>query len=139
MVKACSLELSKMEASGMEKLPTEEANLVSQKPQSKADRQSRNPTPSNIKTYQQCGLMWPHNAKPCPAKGQVCHKCVKQNHFARTWLTKVSTQQHNYRSQQRQQPYVNQVTSVPINPDSSSADKYLYVTQFAKTRHNAAC
>ena len=39
MAKACSLEASKMEASRMErKLPTEEANLVSQKQQSKADR-----------------------------------------------------------------------------------------------------
>ena len=43
MAKACSLEASKMKASGMEKkFPTEEANLFSQKQQSKADRQSRN-------------------------------------------------------------------------------------------------
>ena len=117
MAKVCSLEASKMEASRMErKLPTEEANLVSQKQQSKADRQMRNPTPPNAKAYRQCGLTWLHNAKPCPAKGQTCRKCGKQNHFARMCLTKVPPQQ------QRQQPHVNQVTS---DPDSSSDDRYL--------------
>ena len=118
MAKACSLEASKMEASGMErKLPTEEANLISQKQQSKASRLMNKPTPPNNKTCQQCGLTWPHNAKPCPAKGQVCHKCGKQNHFARMCLTKVP-------QQQGQQSHVNQVTS---DPDSSSDDEYLYV------------
>ena len=81
MTKARSLEVSKMEASGMErKLPTEEAYLVSQKQQSKTDRQVRKPTPPNTKTCRQCGLMWPHYAKLCPAKGQlqVCHNCGKQ-------------------------------------------------------------
>ena len=128
MAKARSLKTNKMEASGMEKkLPTEEANLISQKQQSKADRQLRKPTPSNTKTCRQCGLTWPHNAKPCPAKGQVCHKCEKQNHFAKMCLTQVPTQQHSYRPQQRQQPYVNQVTLEPVDPDSSSDDEYLYV------------
>ena len=128
MAKACSLEASEMEASGMEKkLPTEEANLISQKQQPKADRQLRKPTPSNTKTCRQCGLTWAHNAKPCPAKGQVCHKCGKQNHFAKMCLTQVPTQQHSYRPQQRQQPRVNQVTSEPVDPESSSDDEYLYV------------
>ena len=118
MAKARSLEASEMEASGMErKLPTEEANLVSQKQQSKASRQMNKPTPSNNKTCRQCGLTWPHNAKPCPAKGQVCHKCGKQNHFARMCLTRVP-------QQQGQQSHVNQVTS---DLDSSSDDEYLYV------------
>ena len=38
------------------KLPTEEANLISQKQQSKADRQLRKPTPSNTKTCQQINM-----------------------------------------------------------------------------------
>ena len=42
-------------------------------------------------------------------------------------LTQVPTQQHSYRPQQRQQPRVNQVTSEPVDPDSSSDDEYLYV------------
>ena len=42
-------------------------------------------------------------------------------------LTQVPTQQHSYRLQQRQQPRVNQVTSKPVDPDSSSDDEYLYV------------
>ena len=128
MAKARSLEASEMEASGMEKrLPTEEANLVSQTQQPKADTQLRKPTPSNTKTCRQCGLTWPHNAIPCPAKGQVCHKCGKQNHFAKMCLTQVPTQQHSYRPQQRQQPRVNQVTSEPVDPESSSDDEYLYI------------
>ena len=50
MVKARSLEASKMEASGMErKLPTEEANLVAQKQQSKANRQMNKPTPQTTR------------------------------------------------------------------------------------------
>ena len=49
------------------------------------------------------------------AKGQVCHKCGRQNHFARMYLTKVP----------RQQPRVNRVTSEPIDSDSSSDDEYL--------------
>ena len=36
-------------------------------------------------------------------------------------------QQYRYRPQQRQQPGVNQVTSEPTDPDSSSDDEYLYV------------
>ena len=49
MVKACSLEANEMEASGMErKLLTEEANLVSQKQQSKAERQMRKSTPRHV-------------------------------------------------------------------------------------------
>ena len=70
MAKARSLEASEREASGMEKkLLTEEANFVSQRQQSKGDRQLKNPTLPNSKTCRQCGLMWPHNTKPCPAKG----------------------------------------------------------------------
>ena len=42
-------------------------------------------------------------------------------------LTQVPTQQHSYRPQQRQQPRINQVTSEPVDPDSSSDDEYLYV------------
>ena len=118
MAKARSLEASEREASGMEKkLPAEEANFVSQRQQSKGDRQLKNPTPPNTKTCRQCGLTWPHNAKTCPAKGQICHKCGRQNHFARMCLTKVPTQQ----------PRINQMTSEPLDSDSSSDDEYLYV------------
>eukprot|EP00794_Sanderia_malayensis_P020813 gene20813-22856_t len=30
-----------------------------------------------------CGGTWPHNKSPCPAQGQTCHKCGKNNHFAK--------------------------------------------------------
>ena len=118
MAKARSLEISEMEASGMErKLPTEEANLVSQKQHSKADRQTT-PTLTSTKICRQCGLSWLHNAKPCPAKEQVRRKCDKQNHCAKMCCTKVPPQR------QRQQSHVNQVTS---DPDSSSDEEYLAI------------
>ena len=52
---------------------------------------------------------------------------VGNNHFAKICLKQVPTQQHSYRPQQRQQLHVNQVTSEPVDPDSSSDDEYLYV------------
>ena len=42
-------------------------------------------------------------------------------------LTKVQMQQHSYRSQQRQQPRINQVSLEPIDPDSSIDDEYLFL------------
>ena len=40
-------------------------------------------------------------------------------------LTKGSTQQHSHKPQQRQPTHVNQVTSEPTDPDSSTDDEYL--------------
>ena len=36
-------------------------------------------------------------------------------------------QKQNYRPQQKQQPHVNQMTSEPVDTDSSSDDEYLHV------------
>ncbi|XP_071510902.1 uncharacterized protein [Diadema antillarum] len=38
-------------------------------------------------TCRNCGGVFPHRNKPCPAKGQTCHACGKQNHFAKYCLT----------------------------------------------------
>ena len=45
--------------------------------------------------------------------------------FHQMCLTKVPTQQHSHRPQQRQKTSINQVTSEPTDPDSSSDDEYL--------------
>lgn len=42
-------------------------------------------------------------------------------------FTKVPTQQHNYRPQQRQQLRIIQVTSKPLHPNNSNDDEHLYV------------
>ena len=131
MAKARSLEASEIQASGMEKnLPSEEVNRISQKQQTKlgTKRQSRKLTQPNSKTCRQCGLTWPHNATPCPAKGQTCRKCGKPNHFAKMCLTKAPTNQQGHRPQKKKPPSsVNHVASEPDKPDSSSDDEYLYV------------
>ena len=43
-------------------------------------------------------------------------------------LTKVPTQQHSHKPQQRQPTHVNQVTSEPTDPDSSADNEYLQRT-----------
>ena len=132
MAKARSLEVSEIQASGMErKLPSEEINQISQKQQTTLVSRrlsSRQPTQLNSKTCRQCGLTWPHNRNSYPAKGQLCRRCNKPNHFAKMCLTKPQMHQQRYRPQQNEQPSsVNQVASEPGKPDSSSDDEYLYV------------
>ena len=87
MAKVHSLEASEREASGKEKkLPAEEANLVLQRQQSKAERQLKNPTLPNTKKYRQCGLTWPHNA--------TCKKIS----MPQIWQTKPFGQNVPYKS-----------------------------------------
>ena len=35
------------------------------------------------KSYFKCGRSWPHRNGECPAKGKICTKCGKPNHFAK--------------------------------------------------------
>ena len=130
LAKARSLEASETQATGIEKnLPSEEVNRLSHKRQQskltmkKPPRQS---TQSSSNICQQCGLIWPHRTKPCPAKGQSCNKCGKPNHFAKMCRTKVLTQTQS--SQRSIQEGVKQVScKVPVaESESSSDDEYLY-------------
>ena len=131
LAKARSLEASETQATGIEKnLPSEEVNRLSHKPQQSrptVKKPPRQSTQSSSNTCRQCGLIWPHRTKPCPAKGQSCNKCGKPNHFAKMCRTKVTTRTRNTQ-QRRSQEGVNQVSSeLPADePESSSDDEYLY-------------
>ena len=50
-------------------------------------------------TCRKCGKTWPHKQGPCPAQGQTCNKCGKQNHFAKMCLTLASQIKDTSRSQ----------------------------------------
>ena len=133
IAKARSLEASEIQASSMEKsLPSEGVNRVFHKQQAKTvvKRQSKKSVQPSSSTCRQCGLTWPHSTSPCPAKGQVCHKCGKPNHFAKMCRTKDPTRQqqpcHKAQQKKPQQASVNQV-SAPFESKSSSDDEYLYV------------
>ena len=132
IAKARSLEASEVEASGIEKtLPSEGVNRIFHKQQDKSalKRQSKKPTQRRSNsTCRQCGLTWPHTTSPCPAKGQVCHKCGKPNHFAKACHSKsITRQQTSHKPQQRKRENVNQLNAAPSESQSSSDDEYLYV------------
>ena len=82
--KARALENSEQQAKGIEERLAStnirddefEANLVNR------------PRPSG-QQCRNCGLSWPHRDSPCPAKGQTCRKCNKQNHYARVCRSSV--------------------------------------------------
>ena len=139
LAKARSLEASETQATGIEKnLPSEEVNRLLHKPQQSkppVKKPQRQLTQSRSNTCRQCGLIWPHRTKPCPAKGQSCNKCGKPNHFAKMCHTKVTTRTRNTQ-QRRTQEGVNQVSSeLPADePESSSDDEYLYALNQNRTR-----
>jgi hypothetical protein len=77
--KARIFENSEQQAKSIEErlastnIQDEEANFVNPpRPKGQQRRQQR----------RNCGLSWPHRDAPCPAKGQTCQKCNKQNHYA---------------------------------------------------------
>ncbi|KAJ8047536.1 hypothetical protein HOLleu_06562 [Holothuria leucospilota] len=64
------------------------ANRNSAKNQPPANKVNNNERKSNNKCHN-CGGAYPHKG-PCPAKGKVCHKCGKLNHFAKYCRSKDS-------------------------------------------------
>ena len=111
LAKARSLEAIETQAAGMEKnFPTEEINHVLHKrKQTKTTTKGppRRPTQASSTTCRQCGLTWPHGTTPCPAKGQLCRKCGKPNHFAKMCHSKLTipqqrTQQSNHKGKVNQ-------------------------------------
>ena len=91
----------------------------------------------------QCGYAWPHQNKPCPARGQTCRKCGKTGHFAKVCKSRNnSAAQENRRQQttqnkpngprQGQKPQIRQVQQdttsqdMPESQDSSSEDDFIF-------------
>ena len=78
-----------------------------------------------------CGREYPHSSA-CPAKGKICNKCGKQNHFAAVCREQLA--QTRYRRNQRQN--ANKIrqprnlktidTKAESKSDASSEEDYLY-------------
>ena len=68
--------------------------IEQQQPYKRPPYKPTTPNTSN-KTCNNCGYAYPH-AKQCPAKGQMCKKCGKANHFARVCRSDM-TQNRNQR------------------------------------------
>ena len=85
------------------------------------------PVKNSSTTCRKCGLTWPHKGSPCPAKGLMCKKCNKPNHFARMCRTPMS-QCKPEQPQRSQKPKLRQVTATEDDSLSSSDDGYLYST-----------
>ena len=92
IAKVKSLEISEVQACGMEKtLLSEDVNRVSYKQPSKPVFHSQHTKVNQF--FNSCrnyGLSWLHITSPCPAKGQQCYNCGKQNHFAKVCRSKLS-------------------------------------------------
>lgn len=101
--KARSLEASEQQASGMEQSlqqTTEAVNNLHLKRKSQPSKprkwtkpQQKPPHASQASQCRQCGRAWPHTQGPCPAKGKMCNKCGKPNHFSNVCYTNKQSRQ----------------------------------------------
>ena len=94
---------------------------VRRKPRSASQpnkQQNNPPTDPKSNTCGHCGRKWPHKNNQCPAKGKVCSKCGKANHFAAVCRSKPK---------QEATPITHQsVRTVTQADESSSEDEYLF-------------
>ena len=67
------------------------------------------------RTCYNCGGFFPHRYKPCPATGQTCHACGRQNHLAKYCLSKN-------RSKVSQQVQASTTISSDTNPQTLIPD-----------------
>ena len=120
LTKACSLEASERQATGMERNLQDESvhNIRNQTSRSTKSKQSTT-------KCRKCGLTWPHKTGPCPAKRQTCRKCGKPNHFARMCLSKTATKHPQPPKGHGKKSRIRQV-SVQESDASNSDDEYLY-------------
>ncbi|XP_065068993.1 uncharacterized protein LOC135694219 isoform X1 [Rhopilema esculentum] len=70
-----------------------------------------------------CGGNYPHKSKPCPAKGQNCHRCGKQNHFAKFCLSKQDTRQSSFTTSKSK---IHPVCKSTDSDSESSSSNYCY-------------
>ena len=87
LAKACALESSEVQATGMEEShssgkPSESVHQIRTKGPT-FRRVAQKSAPTQVNVCRQCGFSWPHTKGPCPAKGKSCNKCGKLNHFAK--------------------------------------------------------
>ena len=63
-------------------------NFVNRRRRTNTHASANQPKKLQNQKCTKCGGKWPHKNKTCPAIGQVCRKCGKENHFAKQCRTK---------------------------------------------------
>ena len=92
------MKASTSEVEGVNVLRTRPYKKVTSKPPTKASKgapnykqQAQKQTNITKRKCYHCGRDQGHKLKECPAYGQTCNKCGKQNHFASVCLSSKST------------------------------------------------
>jgi hypothetical protein len=105
------MEISPLQASGMEE-QKETVNTAKYKSTKQRKQEKKSTTCFN------CGKVWPHTDRPCPAKDKECHKCQKIGHFA-----KVCKSEKQISRPQKENSRKHEFNSVD---DLSSDDEYTF-------------
>lgn len=119
-----TLELSEIQATGIENGATATVNMLDQKTTEKRPNSSWSTKKRSDNRCRNCGGKYPHDGE-CPAKGKQCRACGKLNHFAR-----------QCRSKSRD---IN--TKRPQNTANQHPKKVHHITKTAlgeKTEHNSS-
>uniref|UniRef100_A0AAQ4Q6X4 Gypsy retrotransposon integrase-like protein 1 n=1 Tax=Gasterosteus aculeatus aculeatus TaxID=481459 RepID=A0AAQ4Q6X4_GASAC len=134
-----TLELSEMQATGIERGTTAAVNVLDRKtvqkhPNSRrwSEKQQRSDN-----SCRNCGGKYPHEGE-CPARSKQCRNCGKLNHFAKQCRSKIrdiSAKQPQYKANQHHKK-VHHITKTPGEEQernsSSSDDAYVFVVDAEK-------
>ena len=106
---------------------------------SKSKRRRPTLKSSSSSKCRQCGGVFPHTNKPCPAAGQTCHRCGKLNHFSKYCLSKIpASSKFTHKGKQKKVQILKETKSFSLDTSSSetdSDDSYLYaITAEKKTK-----
>ena len=141
LAKLRALETSEIQAAGIEE------SLTSARP-SQDDSATINRTfshrtlkgkPPSVARHtpqscRQCGYSWPHK-KSCPAQGNQCAKCGKNNHFAQVCHSCIAPRQQRSDKPSSAKQVVHH-TEVESTNNFSTDDEYLYTLDVHPTLKN---
>ena len=82
-------EISDFQAADIEKGSTGQQGETLQAVKSMKSAVQWHRKPGSTMKCRGCGGIFPHKDRPCPAKGKLCHKCGKQNHFAKFCMSQA--------------------------------------------------
>ena len=105
--------------------------------------QQAKPKAKGQRTCYNCGGAWPHEQR-CPAKGKVCRKCNKTDHFASVCRSQNSTKGQTFHRMRGNSTMNkrNQVKPVQHHNDKdneSSSDEYMYAIQHKTMEQKKGC
>ena len=82
-------EISDFQAADIEKGSTGQQGETLQAVKSMKSAVQWHRKPGSTMKCRGCGGIFPHKDRPCLAKGKLCHKCGKQNHFAKFCMSQA--------------------------------------------------